>query len=237
MLRKLVFLVLVLNALLAGAIWAVHTGQWVWPDAWRGESHEPERLAHQVHPEAIVLKPNSSISNAPVVKPAASAPVVAAAEIKQLCLQSAGNDAAIANKLSAALKDVLPAAVNLQVVKSSEGGMWMVYMGKYADINAATKKMDEVKKLKIPGDFALIRNTEALRPGISLGTFRERERAEARLEEVGKKGVKTARVVEVNSPRVLSNFRLPELDPVLRDKAAEAVLKAGGNALEVCPAV
>jgi hypothetical protein len=170
----------------------------------------------------------ASVALASAVSPAAQA-------TKTLCLQSKDNDAAIASKLATSFKEQLPGAT-VQTFISTNGGLWMVYMGKYADINAATKKLAEVKGLKIPGDFALIRNTAGLQPGISLGAFRSKEAANTRLQEVGKKGVKTARVVEVTAPKELNTVKLPELDQTLRAKADEAAKKAGGKALEVCTA-
>lgn len=250
MLRAWVAIVLLLNIVLGIVVWAVHQGNLVWPDAWRGVSREPERLTRQIKPEAMIIKPEknnpapaspgskpsggSSSSDAPAAPASSAAPVVSAvAAIKTICVQSKDNDAVTATKVNASFKDVLPTA-NVQTITSASGGLWMVYMGKYADIATATKKLAEVKQLKIPGDYALIRNTDGLQPGISLGAFRSKESANTRLQEVGKKGVKSARVVEVTAPKELSTFKLPELDASLREKLAQAISKAGGKALEDC---
>jgi hypothetical protein len=251
MLKNIVAIVLLLNAGLAGAIWAVNTGRWVWPDAWRGEVREPERLTRQINPEAIVIKgvikevkpaetklevkaatvtlaSATTQTTAPVT--AASAPAVPAT----LCLLSAGNEAAQSAKLSAALKDALPNA-KLQTSVSREGGFWMVYMGKYADAPTTSKKFAELEKLKIPGDYGILRDTPAYQPGISLGTFRERDNANLRLAEVVKKGVKSARVVERVPARQITSFKFPELEAALRSQVEEVVQKAGGKPLELCP--
>jgi hypothetical protein len=167
------------------------------------------------------------------VAPAAIVPAVAAAALKTLCLQSKDNESAIATRVKANLIDLLPTAT-VQSITSLSGGLWMVYMGKYADVATATKKLTEVKALKIPGDYALIRNTEGLQPGISLGAFRSKDAANTRLQEVGKKGVKSARVVEVTAPKELNTLRLSELDETLREKAVQAITRAGGKAPEAC---
>jgi hypothetical protein len=255
MLKNIVAIVLLLNAALAGAIWAVNTGRWVWPDAWRGEVREPERLTRQINPDAIVIKgvikeviksekPAESkleVKAATVTLASATtqttAPVTAAsapAVTTTLCLLSAGNEAAQSAKLSTAIKDALPNA-KLQTTVSREGGFWMVYMGKYVDAPTTNKKFAELEKLKIPGDYGILRDTPAYQPGISLGAFRERENANLRLTEVVKKGVKSARVVERVPARQITSFRFPELEATLRSQVEEVVQKAGGKPLELCP--
>lgn len=114
MLRKLVLLVFILNLLLAGAIWAVTSGQWSWPDSWRGESHEPERLLQQVRPDAIVLKPldaaskpigsnaNSSTSNVPATSTSAGAGAVPATTPASAPASSNASSAPISSNLPSA---------------------------------------------------------------------------------------------------------------------------------------
>lgn len=247
MLRNIVAIVLLLNAGLAGAIWAVNTGRWVWPDAWRGEVREPERLTRQINPDAIVIKnvikdakpaeAKPEVKAAIVTLASATAPATAAsasAVLSTLCLLSAGNEAAQSAKLSSALKEALPNA-KLQTSVSREGGFWMVYMGKYVDAPTTNKKFAELEKLKIPGDYGILRDTPAYQPGISLGTFRERDNANLRLAEVVKKGVKSARVVERVPARQITSFKFPELEAALRSQVEEVVQKAGGKPLELCP--
>jgi hypothetical protein len=240
MLRYGAALVLALNVALAGTIWAVNTGRWAWPEAWRGEAHEPERMARQLNGEAIVLKaatpallPPALPASAPAL--AASAAVAAlAAPAKTLCLLSAVNEAARATELRAALALAAPNAT-VQSLNSTEGGTWMVYMGRYSDNAVANNKFAELNKLKLKGDYEIIRDAASFQPGISLGVFRERERAAVRLAEVKKKGVNSAKVVARSQARELTALKLPELEAGLRDKANEALLKAGGKPLEACP--
>ncbi len=240
MLRYAVALVIALNVALAGTIWAVNTGRWVWPEAWRGEVHEPERMARQLNSEAIVLKAATPALVSPVIPASApaliaSAPAVAlAAPVKTLCLLSAGNEAAKAAELRAALVQAAPNAT-VQSLNSTEGGTWMVYMGRYSDNAVANNKFAELNTLKLKGDYEIIRDAASFQPGISLGVFRERERATVRLAEVKKRGVNSAKVVARSQARELTAFKLPELEAGLRDKANAALLKAGGKPLEVCP--
>ncbi|MDE2047685.1 MAG: SPOR domain-containing protein [Betaproteobacteria bacterium] len=229
MLRNLVLLVLLANALL----WAAHAG-WL---GGRDEGREPERMGAQINPEAIRLQPPgtavapASAASAPA-QPASAAAATAAAPTL-LCLQSAGNPATRA----AALQDAAQAAApNAQVSLQDEPAptRWRVAMGPYANGDALNRKLDELRQLKLGGDINRITDQAALQPGVSLGVFRERTRADARLGELQKKGVKNARVVQVPATASLATLRVQGLDAALRPRLAAALQQASAQPLADC---
>lgn len=231
MLRNLVLLVLLAN----GLLWAAHAG-WL---GGRDEGREPERMGAQINPEAIRLQPPgtaaapASAASAPAQPASAAAATTTAAAPTLLCLQSAGNPAARA----AALQDAAQAAApNAQVSLQDEPAptRWRVAMGPYGNTDALNRKLDELRQLKLGGDVSRITDQAALQPGVSLGVFRERPRADARLSELQKKGVKNARVVQVPATASLATLRVQGLDAALRPRLAAALQQAGAQPLADC---
>jgi hypothetical protein len=212
LLRTLVLFVLFVNVLLyaygSGQFGAVAIGPWS-----AFAQREPERVAQQLHPERIVLR-----------APPAAAP---------LCLQSPGNAAAAQESLRAALR-AAGYRGEVQTSGGEETVRYMVFMGKYADEPQLQAKLAELKRLNI-GEFAAVGDDADYQPGISLGVFRERERAQARLAQLGERGVRTARIVERKSSTALT-LRLPDVPPAQRAALGAALERAGGRPLEPCAA-
>lgn len=235
MLRNLVLLVLLANLLL----WAALSGWFDPPNAGR----EPERLNLQINPDAIRLLPRGQPGTAAQAfapqaaaegaLAAASSPAPAA-RTALLCVQSAGNDNAQGADLQTLAQSLAPAA-RVSLSAQPAPSRWMVYMGKYSGNDALNKKLDELRGLKLPGNFGRVTNVAALQPGISLGVYAERERAAARLAELEKRGVKNAKLVERPSGTTLALLRVEQLDPKLRTALSDALLKAGAQALDDCP--
>ncbi|MBU6437218.1 MAG: hypothetical protein KGQ77_06805 [Betaproteobacteria bacterium] len=238
MLRNLVLLVLLAN----GLLWAAHAG-WL---GGRDEGREPERMGAQINPEAIRLQPPGTAAAPASAASAASTPAqpasaaaaastatATAAAPTLLCLQSAGNPATRA----AALQDAAQtAAPNAQVSLQDEPApaRWRVAMGPYGNTDALNRKLDELRQLKLGGDVSRITDQAALQPGVSLGVFRERTRADARLGELQKKGVKNARVVQVPATASLATLRVQGLDAALRPRLAAALQQASAQPLADC---
>jgi len=72
---------------------------------------------------------------------------------------------------------------------------WMIYMGRYADPQVLQRKADELRRMNV--SFAHVSAPASLEPGLSLGSFASAEEAAAHLDELGSRGVHTARVVAV----------------------------------------
>lgn len=215
MLRLIVLLLLLLNALYYS--W----GQgWLLPYGWGpAQQREPQRLAQQVHPEALV-----------VLNAREAASVVLPASPSRVCLQSGDLDEARAQALRPVLQTQLPEDVwtlDEQVVPAR----WMVYMGKFASNDDLVKKRNQLSELKVK--FEVI-EASALAPGLSLGAFPSEVAAAAYLESLVKRGVRTAKVAQAQPPSASYRLRLPALDPA--HPALEAIKAAApGIVLQDCP--
>lgn len=230
MLRAFVLLLLLVNG---GLYWWLQSD----PRALQAD-REPQRLGHQVSPDAIVVLPDlpASASRAGAAKAAASAASTAASgpdvAIAGTGAASAASGSAFAHKTSDAeidcsetppiddaqfttLKTALTkAGVPADAIadrKQSQGGSWMVYLGRYADSQAWQQKADEMRKLDVK--FERVNTPTALAPGLSLGTFSSQPDAAKKLDELSKHGVKGAKVVTVTAPIVLRHLQVRATDP------------------------
>jgi hypothetical protein len=150
-----------------------------------------------------------------------------------LCLQSAGNDPTSAAVLRDALMSEV-ADLKLDSIMAQEPPQLMVYMGKYPDGPSVDTKLAELERLKLRGEFERIKDAPAWQPGISLGVFRDRERAETRLAEVRKQGVNTARIVERAPGKPALTLKLNDVKDADRGRLNDALTKAGGRPLAPC---
>ena len=180
---------------------------------------EPERLLRQVHPELIRILP-------PLEAAAAPAPV---------CLEAGPFTATELVAAEAALRAAWPSAPTLAwaSVKTDLPGAWIVYMGTYPNLEAMNRKQEELGRRNLP--FEAVTNPAELDPGLSLGRFDDRARANQALEQFAQQGIRTARVVELSAPS--SSYRL-RADAVDAARAAQlAGLPAGalsGKAFGAC---
>jgi hypothetical protein len=231
MLRGLVLLVLLANALL----FAWGAGYLAPLAAAPGPQREPERVANQVNAEkfklvgAVASAPASATASEPVAVAAApaSAPVTSTA-----CLVSPAN----APALSKPVQDALVAAgysAEVKVAEGREGAQFMVYMGKLPSEAAVRTKLAELRGFGVT-DFAAINDAARWQPGISLGVYASRERAEVRLKSVTDDGVRSAKIVERNPGTPVVALTLPAVAEADRAKFNTAVVAAGAKALQVC---
>ena len=198
MLRGLVLLLMLLNV-----------GYLAWGQGWLlpygfgpATQREPQRLARQIHPEAIRILNSEDLSQPePEVK-----------SRKAECLQSEVLSAAQVDKLRPVLQGALPAqAWSLDEFISP--ARWIVYMGKYPSSADLDKKRLELVKLGL--------NPEAPRnsnfaPGLSLGAFELQTQAETALKAMAERGVHTARVVQDTPAQPGFRLRLPAVDDTVR---------------------
>ena len=183
---------------------------------------EPQRLAKQINPGAMVLLigPELGLSEAaPRVtdKPAG-------------CLQAGLFDEAQSALLRRALESTLPVgswALNAAV----EPARWIVYMGKYASAEELAKKRSELTALNLK--FEPLTNP-ALASGLSLGGFETQAAADAALDAVSRRGVRTARVVQERAEVTGFMLRLPAVDDALRVRLDQLKPALAGNALNLC---
>jgi hypothetical protein len=100
--------------------------------------------------------------------------------------------------------------------KVDRKGSYMVYMGKYPDRDTLTRKLEELRRLKIDAD--IITNWAEMQPGLSLGRYSDRYGAEAALAKLAAKGARSAKVVVQSQAMTGTLLRVTQPDTALRDK-------------------
>lgn len=218
MLRTLVLLLMLMN--LGYLAW----GQgWLLPYGFGpATQREPQRLARQIHPEAIrVLK----VEELPQLLPDGK-------NGKFECLQSEVLNTAQADKLRPQLQDVLPAQTwTLDEFITPE--RWIIYMGKYSNSADLDKKRTELAKLGINADAP---RNPTLAPGLSLGAFELQTQADAALKIMSERGVHTARVVQDVPAQPGFRLRLPAVDDALKAQLPAVRIALPAQALQPCAA-
>jgi hypothetical protein len=241
MLRALVLLFVLVNAALYF---------WLQSDALGLQSdREPQRLGRQVAPDSVQVLPDlpaasgakGAASAASAVSLAASGPDVAladaaggpasAAPVKTGgadvdCAETPGlDDVQFAALKSALAKGGVPADA-IAERRQSQGGAWIVYLGRFADAQAWQQKADELKKLDLK--FDRVNAPAALAPGLSLGQFTNQAEATRKLGELAQHGVHSARVVTLTTPTIVRHLQVRAVDPAWHHAA-------GAQRFNSCP--
>lgn len=239
MLRFLVLVLLLANA-----------GYYAWSQgvlqAWGlapAQQAEPQRLQQQIQPEALrIVGAKAPVSVAPpasATEPAespasaepgtaASVPVAAVPAATE-CLQAGVFDEEQAEALRRAAAVLPQGSWSLQ--RTSIAGRWMIYMGRFADGDALTKKRAELREIGVPFDRP---NNSSLEPGLSLGRFSTEEAAQRGLSNLAAKGVRTARVVQERADAPGFMLRLPSVDDALRIRLDVLRPALAGKTLRPC---
>ena len=178
-----------------------------WTEGWldnvvgvrAGGDREPERLLRQVRPETIRILP-------PQASGAAAAPA---------CLEAGPFAATEIAAAESTLRSALPnvAVGTWSSIKTDQPGAWIVYMGKYPNREVLNQKQEELGRRNVP--FEEVHSPAALEPGLALGRFEDRTRADNALEQFTQQGVRTARVVEVTAPTSTYRLRVEQADAAL----------------------
>lgn len=191
---------------------------------------EPQRLAQQIRPEALQLLPgNEPLLPQPQLQP----PVLASSSALSgavKCLQAGLFSDEQANALRAGLQASLPQG-SWTLEGSIEPGRWIIYMGRYANEEALVKKRNELRRRNLSFEPPL---DPALNPGLSLGQFNSQADANAGLEAIIQRGVRTARVLQ-ERPEVRGHtLKLAAADAALLAKVETIKPLLVGKALQPC---
>lgn len=212
------------------------------------EQAEPQRMNQQIRPETLqILKVNPSKTSsaappgststpaslsqataandspAPPTTPAASPPADSAE-----CLQAGVFDDRQAEALRTAAAGLPAGSWTLEPTPIP--GRWMVYMGRFDDIETLDRKRAELRARKVDHDRA----GGTLELGLSLGRFASKEAAERELTNLGTKGVRTARVIQERAEAPGFTLRLPAVNDALRAQLDVLRTAMAGKTLRAC---
>lgn len=250
MLRSLVLILLIVNALFFG--WSrgwLNTVVGVRPD----RQHEPQRLNQQLHPEQLLILPPgktrpvaasepssaasaaedsaSSASGVEAAAPAGSASgnnastaaaTASAPPQPTVCLEAGPFDDAGMTAVNTALSGILPRykwRTNTVDIK----GLWMVYMGPFPDSDTYDRKKAEIRKFK-GVSFEEVRTPSNLNPGFSLGRYTRQSDAEAALDNLKERGMRSARLITVRQGGEMNFVRVSEATSDLKERLEKAKL-------------
>lgn len=188
---------------------------------------EPQRMAQQIKPEALRITTPPEEGKPPVGVPGVQATVNAGpAE----CLQVGVFNEEQAVVLRESLRSTLPP--NSWILEdATEPARWLVYMGKYSNDEALSKKRSELRGLGVA--FEPLDNA-ALAPGLLLGSFTTRADAEQSLARIARKGVKTAKVLEERAEQRGQRLTLAAVNTTLRSQLDAIKPQLAGKAFKPC---
>lgn len=225
MLRFLVLLLLLLNG-----------GFFVWQqgyvDPWLGGlgMRESSRAHQQIHPERLLVEgektpevaavPPQSLANDAAVTDAGLTMAPAAGYAPgapTLCLEAGPFSDAEAAQVNAALTRSL-ATGSWRTDRFPVPGLWLIYMGPYPEAGALQAKQDELNRVAAGVSYEEVRSPESLRMGLSLGRYNSEAAANAALQALLPKGVRTARVENVRQPTDVSVVRVQQADQAMQQQ-------------------
>lgn len=216
MLRRIALLLLLANLLFfawsQGWLTGV-TGLRPHPD------REPERLARQVRPETVVVLPPAPAS-APAARPVGAAASATVADAP-VCLEAGPFATGASVSAMATLRGVQPPLPpgSWVEVTIERPGAWLVVLAKPATRDALAKRDEELKRARVA--YEVLSTPEEHAGSLSLGRFNDREAAERALAQFGQRGIRPAKLVELQAASTIHMLRAERAD-----KAVAAQLTA-----------
>jgi len=211
MLRALVALLLVANL----AFWAWSSGALEGLGLAPSHERDPARLSEQIRPDAVRVLPPSTEPATAGPAPAASATTVSDAETRGLsqCLEAGPFAPAL---LDAAERALVAAGIpeGTWVRKGQDlAAQFAVVLGPFSSNEALRNKREEIGRLRLPLEAL---NLPASSPAaasqpvlvLALGRYDSRSAAEAALEGFNRRGVRTARLAELQPARSETRLRV-----------------------------
>lgn len=182
-------------------------------DDWFTEKREPWRVTHQIAPDAIRILPPESMrgdgDDAP--SPGKDRGADSSSAISAMCLEFGGFAGAEVNRVAGLIAALDP---SLQVTRRQvqEQASWIVYLPPYKDRADADRAVAVLRRNGIT-DYFLILDESPLRLGISLGVFKTRDAAAARLTALQAQRITLARIGERNTAITKTWFRIEGVGP------------------------
>jgi hypothetical protein len=252
MLRSLVLILLLVNTgFFAWSHGWLNSIVGVQPEA----QHEPQRLQREVQADKLVILGAPSVTLASASKAAAQAqtPATAMPADAQASAEAASAvSSASATSVSAAtakpgegtlcieagpftpsefaaaenhLRATLPAG-SWTSDHVAVAGQWLIYMGPYPDPDQLERKQTELRRIK-GLLFEEINSPGNLAHGLSLGRFNQLAKAEAALNVVKARGVRSARIVMLRPAMDVQVLRVPQASERIQVDLASMKLPQG----------
>jgi hypothetical protein len=198
---------------------------------------EPQRMNQQIRPETLQIlrvnpsKASTQATSAPTSPPAATTTADAstpAGSDAPECLQAGVFDERQADALRAAASGLPQGSWAME--PTPVPGRWMVYMGRFDDMEALDKKRVELRARNVPFDRA----GGSWEYGLSLGRFTSEDGAKRELTNLTNKGVRTARVIQERPESPGFTLRLPAVTDALRPQLDSLRSAMAGKTLRAC---
>jgi hypothetical protein len=180
---------------------------------------EPGRLARQIRPDSIRILPAGPAGSEAAAPPLSGAsPSALPPDTALLCLEAGPLNDSAASAATLELAQAGVAGGGWVDMQREVPGRWIVYMGRFAERDALQRKVDELQRLKLP--FSELRTPAELTPGLALGEFGTQADAQAMLDQLQNRGVRTAKIQQLPSPGVEHRLRVDRLDPAAGQRLA-----------------
>ncbi len=221
---RAIFLLLV-AANLALFAWSRHYAA---PDG----AADPEPARRQLKPESIRLLAGAELAGLPLLKPR---PVTETAQgtASGGCTEWGGFSVAEAPRAEQVLEP-LALGARLSQRRSDEKAGWWVFIPPQGNRPGAQKKTAELKALGIE-DYFILQEEGSMRWAVSLGVFSSEDAANARLEALRAKGVRSAQTGERDAQVTKIWFQVRGADAALQAKLREFSRVLPGTELRDCP--
>lgn len=111
-------------------------------------------------------------------------------------------------------------------------GAYLIYMGRYEDAEALARKQAELQRLKVASKP--MTDWPSLQPGLVLGRYDDKPAADRALASLGKRGVRTGRVVMLTPAQTLATLRVPDASEMQRERLVRLKPAPGANGFAPC---
>jgi hypothetical protein len=203
-------------------------GFFAWAQGYFGgqeQGREPQRLASQVAPEKLRIVAATSTAVTPVTPTAAGAPAVPPLG----CRLVTGLPLSEVDAFKAEL-----VGVSVEVKPAEAATSHWVHIPPQASKAAADKKAAELRALGVT-DFYVVQDEGPSRNAISLGLFRSEAAASELLQNLAKRGVRSARIEVREAPRRHTQALVKGPSELLDGRLPGLVAKLPGAATTECP--
>jgi hypothetical protein len=252
MLRLTTLVLILANA----GFFAWHAGWLDAGAAGRGDTQRsPERARPQVNPAQLIVLNSGSQTRPTPSASAASQPADQVTASAASAIAASASQGAASGPSSVTAEVVSPSDTNGQCVEAGPftqdeqrqanamlgrilkagqwgvqsvavPGLWLVYMGPYPDDESLERKEAELRRIRnLP--FEEVRSPATLARGLSLGKFTEERQANAALETLRVRGIRTARVVNARPAMELQVLRASAVDLNQKAQLQKLPLPAG----------